>query len=323
MTYCAMDRQADMRAFERAGITPEELQRLEWQAGTTSLCQREDLPACLWPLLHDSISSFLVVPLVINESVAGFVWLGFDDARPAETDMQMHAGQIANQVAVALSKARLVQELEQLNQGTLMALARAIDMKSRWTAGHSERVTHIAVRIGRAMQLPQAELDDLYRGSLIHDIGKIGIPSKILDKPGRLSTEERRLIQEHPHLGARILEPIKPYAGIIRLVAQHHELYDGSGYPEGLAGNQIILPARILAVADVCDALLSDRPYRPGSALDVVIEYMQLQSGKQFDPAVVAAFLQTIDSVRMEYAPQQTDEQEIMTLLQEHPQGSL
>jgi putative nucleotidyltransferase with HDIG domain len=184
--------------------------------------------------------------------------------------------------------------LEKLNLGTLTALARAIDAKSHWTAGHSERVTRLALQIARALGLNQEELNNLHRAGLLHDIGKIATPPEILDKPGQLSEKERKIIYEHPAEGARILEPIDDFASAIPIVFHHHERFDGSGYPAGLAGEAISLGARILAVADVFDAVTSNRPYRKGMPVDRAITIIKEGSGTQFDPKVVDAFVKVI-----------------------------
>jgi putative nucleotidyltransferase with HDIG domain len=155
-------------------------------------------------------------------------------------------------------------------------------------------VTALAVRIGRAMGRNEAQLAILHRGGLLHDIGKIGTPAEILDKPGKLSDEELRIMRQHPGVGATILEPIGAYAEAIPIVGQHHEWFDGTGYPGGLAGEAINEGARIFAVADVYDALRSDRPYRAGLDRDRVIAYIRERSGSQFDPKVVEAFLAVI-----------------------------
>ena len=176
----------------------------------------------------------------------------------------------------------------------IFLLARAIDAKSLWTAGHSERVTQLALKIGRVMGLNQKELDDLHRGGLLHDIGKIGIAPEILDKAGKLTDEEYELMREHVRIGARILEPIQAYADVIPIVLQHHEYYDGSGYPDGIYGESISLGARIFTVADHYDALISDRPYRAGLAPEVVLGFIKNGAGKKFDPMVVEAFLEVI-----------------------------
>jgi putative nucleotidyltransferase with HDIG domain len=192
---------------------------------------------------------------------------------------------------VAVSNVRLVERLDQLNWGTLTALARAIDAKSEWTAGHSERVTQVALRIGRAMGLPQNELEILHRGGLLHDIGKIATPPGILDKPGKLDPEEMRIMRDHVRAGARILEPITGFADTLPIVLHHHEWFDGSGYPAGLAGEEISLHGRIFAVADVYDALSTDRPYRGGWEKQRVLDYIREKAGTQFDPHVVEVFL--------------------------------
>jgi putative nucleotidyltransferase with HDIG domain len=188
-------------------------------------------------------------------------------------------------------QARLIEELAQNDLGTLTALARTVDTNSPWTAGHSERVTNLAMNLGRELGLPPDEIDQLRRGGLLHDIGKIGVPPSILDKPGKLTEEEFAVIRRHPSKGAEILEPIPNLQKVIPIVSQHHERFDGKGYPNGLSGESISLHARILAVADVVDALVSDRPYRPGWSQEKVLVYTRENAGHQFDPEVVEAFL--------------------------------
>jgi HD-GYP domain-containing protein (c-di-GMP phosphodiesterase class II) len=192
-------------------------------------------------------------------------------------------------------------DLQALSVGTFEALARTVDAKSPWTAGHSQRVTLIGVRIGVEMGLPPDTIECLRYGGLLHDIGKLGVPSRILDKAGGLTPAEAKIIRMHPELGARILEPIAAYAPMIPIVLEHHERLDGSGYPHGLAGEQISLGGRIFAVADVVDAMLSDRPYRQGIPIDRVVRYIADQSGHHFDPDVVAAFLRIVGDVRVQY----------------------
>ncbi len=150
------------------------------------------------------------------------------------------------------------------------------------------------MNIARQLGLGENELGIVHRGGLLHDVGKIGVPSEILNRAGRLTPEEEKVMRNHVHIGARILEPISAYVREIPIVLYHHERYDGSGYPEGLAGDRIPLHARILAVADVFDALRSDRPYRRGWEMDQVIEYICNGSGTRFDPAVVTALLEVI-----------------------------
>ncbi len=183
-----------------------------------------------------------------------------------------------------------VEALEQLDVGTLTALARAIDAKSAWTAGHSERVTNLALKMAHAMGLPEKSLQIIHRGGLLHDIGKIGTPPNILDKPSKLDPEEMQIMQDHVRIGVRILDPISCFREALPMVAQHYEWFDGSGYPAGLAGENISLHARILAVADCFDAMVSDRPYRKGIPKQQALQILRHGSGTQFDPKVIEVF---------------------------------
>lgn len=204
---------------------------------------------------------------------------------------------VAQYHAARLEKDRLkitIEALEQLDVGTLTALARAIDAKSAWTAGHSERVTDLALKMGQAMGLPAKSLAIMHRGGLLHDIGKIGTPPTVLDKPGRLDPEEMQIMRDHVKIGVRILEPIPCFREALPMVAQHHEWFDGSGYPAGLAGESISLHARILAVADCYDAIISDRPYRKGLPKRQAREMLIQGSGTHFDPMVIEVFTRLI-----------------------------
>jgi putative nucleotidyltransferase with HDIG domain len=159
-------------------------------------------------------------------------------------------------------------------------------------------VTELAVNIGRAMGLKDPELNTLHRGALLHDIGKVGVAASILDKNGKLTDEEFTAIKNHPQIGARILEPITSFADILKIVVQHHERYDGSGYPKGLKGEQIYLGARIVAVADVFEAVTANRPYRAGWKTEKAAKMIEEGSGTHFDPVVVDAFLGIITKAK-------------------------
>jgi len=240
------------------------------------------------------MKSVLVLPIFLQQEISGIVALGYLKPSKLEQEDLDQARQLADQVAVAFSNARLIEELAQLNWGTLRALARAIDAKSHWTAGHSERSTKLALKIGRVMGLNSEELDNLHRAGLLHDIGKLGIPPDVLDKSGKLTSEEKEFMEKHVTVGARILEPIGAYAEVIPIVLQHHECYDGSGYPDGLKGKGISLGGRIFAVADRFEALTSDRPYRKALSLKHTIKYIQDRAGTEFDPKAVKAFLKVM-----------------------------
>ncbi|MBU4261854.1 MAG: HD domain-containing protein [Proteobacteria bacterium] len=237
------------------------------------------------------IQAFLLLPVFLKNRLAGFITLGSRGQCSMEEEKLQQARHLADQLAVALSNARLIEDMEHLTLGTIEALARTVDAKSSWTSGHSERVAETAVKIARAMGWADKQVETLFRGGLLHDIGKIGIPLAILDKPDKLTDAEYTKVKDHPAIGAKILEPIKAYADIIPMVIQHHERYDGKGYPNGLAGQAIDINARILAVADVYDALISSRPYRQGWIEDKVISLLKNEASRQFDPDVVEAFL--------------------------------
>lgn len=235
-------------------------------------------------------AAFLLSPFVSKGEFVGFLVLGYRNSTKPAREILVRIRQLADQAAIALSRARLLEELAQNDMGTLTALARTVDTNSPWTAGHSERVTDLAMDIGRELGLPPHEIDLLRRGGLLHDIGKLGVPPSILDKPGKLTEEEIAVMRRHPSKGAEILEPIPNLQKVIPIVVQHHERFDGKGYPNGLSGESISLHARILALADVADALLSDRPYRPGWSREKVLAYTLENSGAHLDPSVVEAY---------------------------------
>ena len=293
-TYIGDDQKGEEKQVETVKITPEEMQTLRENPETQWITLDENLPQYLAPLAKRGIKSFLVLPLFLKDGLAGIISLGYVKQPKFSQEDLDNARRLANQVAVAFSNARLIEELNELNWGTLRALARAIDAKSSWTAGHSERSTKLAIKIGRGMGLNQDELDDLRRAGLLHDIGKLGIPAEILDKAGNLTSEEEELMRKHPSLGARILEPIAAYSEAIPIVLQHHEFYDGMGYPNGLMGEAINLGARIFVVADTYDALISDRPYRKALDHKGAIKYIKEGAGSRFDPKVVDVFLKVM-----------------------------
>ena len=233
----------------------------------------------------------MILPMVVKEKVRGALLLERTTGAPLSASDLRSARRLANQAAVALDDVSLVKELEEMSWGALRALARAIDAKSKWTAGHSERVTELALLLGRQMGLGDDDMETLHRGGLLHDIGKIGVPASVLDSPSVLSPAERAQVALHPTIGARILEPIRAFSPVIPIVIQHHERWDGSGYPASLRGEQIDRLARIVAVADTYDATVSPRPYRDAASLEAGLRAIQEGAGTQFDPTVVEAFV--------------------------------
>ena len=174
------------------------------------------------------------------------------------------------------------------------SLSAVVESRDRYTAGHQERVAELATAIAQQLQLSPERTEMVKMASLVHDIGKIYVPLAFLSKPGRLSPAEFSIIQAHTVVGHDILEPLDFQWPISDMVIQHHERMDGSGYPQGLKGDDILLEARIIAVADVVDAITSDRPYRRGKGLDKAIEEITGYQGQKYDPEVVQAFLKVI-----------------------------
>lgn len=243
--------------------------------------------------------SILCAPLKLKDELIGVIYVD----NPAQAgifqndDLQLISS-FANQAAVAIDNARLIdqlqasnQDLEEAYQATLEGWVHALDLRDKETEGHTIRVTEITERLARSMGVEEAELVHIKRGALLHDIGKMGIPDGVLLKPGALTPEERMLIEKHPIYAYEMLSPIKFLQPALDIPYCHHEKWDGSGYPRGLRGEDIPLAARIFAVADVWDALVSNRPYRKGLLPADVRKKIREQAGIHFDPHVVDAFL--------------------------------
>ena len=246
------------------------------------------------PFLHERlpIRAFLAVPLMKKEEVVGVLVVSNGhrvSARFDRNDAQLLTA-LSHHISIALVNARLYESLKRLFMSTVSALIRAVDAKDRYTSGHSERVMRYAVTLGKEMSLEGEKLENLRLSSLLHDIGKIGIHESILQKPTSLGSRERKLINRHPLIGADIVDSIDNAHRIVRGIAEHHERFDGKGYPAGLKGNGISLEGRIIAVADAYDALTTKRSYHtPFTPKEAFFE-IRKGMGTCFDPAVVKVF---------------------------------
>jgi putative nucleotidyltransferase with HDIG domain len=189
------------------------------------------------------------------------------------------------------------QQLTRSYMATVRALSNAVEARDAYTGKHAERVTRFAIEIGRVLGLPRPDAPELEFGFLLHDIGKLGVPDSILFKPGPLTAEERALMSRHTIVGAEIMRDIEFLAEASKVVRSHHEHWDGSGYPDRLAGEEIPLTARVFAVADVFDALTTNRPYRAAMSFAEARQMIDDESGTHFDPVVVAAFRRIDDDV--------------------------
>jgi len=211
-----------------------------------------------------------------------------------QSDLEHLVAERTQQLSIAL------QDLEESYDDTLEALGGALDAKDAETEGHSQRVTAFTIAIAKAMDVDRSLLRHIARGAFLHDIGKMGIPDQILRKPGPLTAEEREIMRKHCEIGYAVLERIPFLKEAAEIVLAHQESYDGSGYPRGLKGEQIPLGARIFAVADTLDAMISDRPYRKAVPISAARAEIQLYSGRQFDPHVVEVFLAQPDEIWLE-----------------------
>jgi diguanylate cyclase (GGDEF)-like protein/putative nucleotidyltransferase with HDIG domain len=187
-------------------------------------------------------------------------------------------------------------QLADVHSSVIASFAMAIDAKDQYTHGHTERVCEIAEMIAEELKLTPDEVQALKMAAMLHDIGKLAVPDYILSKPDKLTQEEMRKVQTHTLVGAALLESVRFPWAVVPIIRSHHEWYDGTGYPDGLAAEQIPLAARILAVADVYDALLSHRPYRPAMTLQEAAAFMQERMGKQFDPQILGICLRLLSS---------------------------
>lgn len=196
---------------------------------------------------------------------------------------------LSSKASAAIENSNLYEDLKQTYLATVEALANAVEARDSYTRGHIERVYLLSKTIAEELNWNEEQLGDLKMGALLHDIGKIGVPDSILNKPGPLTPEEAVIMKRHPAAGARMVEAIPFLKPAIPYILYHHERHDGKGYPHGLAGDNIPLPGRLLAVVDTLDAITSDRPYRKGRSLEWAIDEIKANSGAQFNPAVAEA----------------------------------
>lgn len=213
-------------------------------------------------------------------------------------DPQELIGAIYKSTRVHFQKQALEKEHErvlELLQQTVAALARAIEKRDPYTDGHQKRVSQLAVAIAEEMGMAKAAVNGIRLAAMVHDIGKIHIPAELLSRPGRLTHSEFELIKQHPQSGFEVVGDIDFPWPIGQIVLQHHERIDGSGYPDGLKGENILVEARVIGVADVVDAMASDRPYRAALGIEAALDEIQSNRGKFFDPDIVDACLRVIE----------------------------
>ncbi|MBI2264497.1 MAG: HD domain-containing protein [Armatimonadetes bacterium] len=242
------------------------------------------------------ICSILCAPMKTHDKLLGVIYL---DSRKtvgqmySEKDMQVLSA-IANQAAIAVENANLYNKTIELYLGAVQCLAEAIEKKDVYTKGHCDRVREYSVKIAQEMKLSESQVKALELASILHDVGKIGVPEHILTKPGKLTPEEYDVIKKHPNHGYDIVLPINLPDDVRQGILHHQERYDGSGYPKGLRGEEIHIFGRIIAVADTFDAMSKPRVYRKEFPIPECISEIKRGSGVQFDPKVVEAFLSVL-----------------------------
>ncbi len=249
-------------------------------------------------LLLDWARTVCMTPLRIGERVLGCLMFGevrSQDREPFDEDKLRLARSIGDQTASALHRAELFGQMESAFVQTVLALAQAMDVKDSYTANHAERLAVMSTAIGRELGFTANELEELRFGATLHDVGKIGVPDAILQKNSTLTREEWQRMRRHPSIGEQILAPVPRLSGAARIVRHHHERFDGTGYPDGLAGEQIPLGARILTVVDSYSAITDRRVYKRPRSHKIAIAELRRNAGTQFDPQIVEIFLRLFE----------------------------
>lgn len=241
--------------------------------------------------------SLICVPLIVKDEIIGTISVvnKIDNSQFYSDELEMLTT-IAAQAAIAIKNATLYEEQQRTYLNTIQALVSAIEASDSYTKGHSERVTRYSIEIGRKLGLSNERLQILERAAILHDIGKIGINLSLLHKEGKLSAQDIHELQQHPLIGVKILEPIEFLLDVRTCIGQHHERFDGRGYPNRLKSDEQLLESRILSVADAFDAMTSNRPYRKALSLDIAIAELSENSGTQFDPAIVDVFISVLEA---------------------------
>jgi putative nucleotidyltransferase with HDIG domain len=241
--------------------------------------------------MNAGVRSTMCVPLLGRAGPIGVLYADRTEFRqPFAPEQIRYAAAFAAQAAAALETAQLYDDREQHFRLTLEALAKAIDARDRYTAGHSERVTAYAMVLARSMRLPDADVEVVRLAGMLHDIGKVGVPDRVLLKAGPLDAGERALIEPHTTIGFEMLRDLPFLRDALPAIRGHHERWDGRGYPDRLEGDGIHPHARLLAVADSFDAMTSARPYRHALPFAEAARRLRVDAGTQFDPAIVGAF---------------------------------
>jgi HD-GYP domain-containing protein (c-di-GMP phosphodiesterase class II) len=296
------DEGGDLTPQAWAKFTPRDRERSREQRIPRAAAEQlivGDEPFTLTPEQRDELGfdadgHYLVAPLVLDNGTLGAICAALPDDDEHERRLALLRG-AAHQARLALANANSFENLEGTFISTVEALANALEANDEYTSSHARSITDMALKVGRSLNLASNELKRLELGALFHDIGKIGIPSEILAKPGKLTDEERAVIETHPELGEKIIAPIGRLQEVCAIVRHCHERWDGAGYPDRLTEDSIPLESRIVFVCDAFHAMTTDRPYRKRLPIEEAKRRLQEGAGTQFDPDVVTVFVQLLD----------------------------
>ena len=289
---------AKLRLYFEAGLAGKSLDRYHplWiedlrasDSDTRPICRMDE----------EGFRGYLALPLIGHNDLTGVIEFFWREPKRTKSWNWFALERIAEQIAFAIQRSGILKDIRQRNEELLTrynamieGLSRALELRDIETEGHTRRVSQLTMRLVEHMKLSSEQWDSIRQGALLHDIGKLGIPDAILLKPGSLSPQERKVMQQHVLYGYNILAPIISARHTLDITLYHHEHWDGKGYPYGLKGEQIPLVARLFTIIDVFDALKSDRPYRSAWSHEQVLQYLRAQAGHEFDPYIVTLFLE-------------------------------
>ncbi|HXQ38893.1 MAG TPA: HD domain-containing phosphohydrolase, partial [Anaerolineales bacterium] len=251
--------------------------------------------------IEEHFISYYGVPLMAKGRILGVLEMFHRSPLHPDADWLDFLVMIAGQAAIAIDSGLMFKEVQRSNMelnlaydATIEGLSRALDLRDKRTEEHARRVTETTIGLAIRLGVGGSDLVHIRRGAILHDIGKVAIPDEILFKPGPLAEDEWKIMRRHPSIAVDLLSPVTYLAPALDIPHWHHEKWDGTGYPDELSGNQIPFPARLFALVDVYDALISDRPYRSAWSKQDALQYIESQSGKHFDPKIVPEFLDLI-----------------------------